>query len=115
MNKFKKIICLVLVVLITVAPVLALATPDCCSKNMSKVEQKPMKCHEDMQTAQKSSSDNLKMKNCKCDCGVCKVASYSLPKTVKNSETYSEKFSGLAPQIFERSLSYGIFTPPKIL
>ncbi len=111
-RKLKKIICLLLVTLIAVSPVLSLASETCCTKAEKQAEQK-IKCHDNMQHTKKDAPTENSMENCNCDCGMCKVTSFNLPKVEKLSQLYSNKVTNLVSQVSEKKLSYGIFTPPK--
>ncbi len=115
MHRFKKIICLFLILVISSLPVVSQACGASCPM-MKKEATKDggMKCHKSENSSDKTSDKDSSAKKCSCDCGMCKTSMNSI-KAIKLKNSYTEKFFNFKEQVTEKGLSYGIFNPPKFI
>ena len=115
MHRFKKIICLFLILVISSLPVVSMACGASCpmmKKESSSANDSGMKCHKSENSSDKTSDKDSSAKKCSCDCGMCKT-SLNIIKPVKLKNNYTESFFHFKEQVTEKGLSYGIFNPPK--
>jgi hypothetical protein len=114
MHRFKKIICLLLILVISSLPAISQACGGNCpmmKKENPSSDNSGMNCHNDS-GAEQTSKTGAEKSMCDCDCSMGKSSLNDI-KQLNFKTSYYEKFFQLDSQVSERSLSYGIFNPPK--